>query len=67
MSDIIIPITMFFVPFFVIHLLIILEISRFPHKLHRDKRFWSNIVLLLPIVGVFAYLIKGRSDMIKNR
>ncbi|WP_207429004.1 PLDc N-terminal domain-containing protein [Pedobacter sp. SYSU D00535] len=38
----------------------VIDISKSSYKQRKDKWLWTNIVLLLPLFGVFVYLAVGR-------
>lgn len=43
-----------------IDLWIVVEISKFPIKYHRNKRKWTKIVLRFPLFGILAYYFSGK-------
>jgi len=44
----------------ILHLWVVIEISRFPTRFHRNKRKWTNVVLFYPFFGIIAYFFIGR-------
>jgi len=47
----------------VINIATVFDISRFPLRLHKRKRYWTNVVLFFPIIGVLIYFIIGRHEL----
>ncbi|RZL19114.1 MAG: hypothetical protein EOO89_04300 [Pedobacter sp.] len=45
----------------------ILDISKFSYKQRNNKWIWTNIVLFLPAIGLFAYIFNGRHILRKQQ
>ncbi|MBE9601906.1 PLDc N-terminal domain-containing protein [Pedobacter sp. MC2016-24] len=50
----------------IFNLFTVFELSKLPAKDHRYKRYWTNIVLFLPVFGALLYYLNKRNVTNEN-
>lgn len=48
------------------NLFTVFQITKLPEKDHRLKRYWTNIVLFLPVFGAVMYYLRKKDTVIEK-